>query len=234
MYYMDQSYDYILKLAEDFKRLAFKPLKGVLRKINIPLMVLSNGNFITIIPIKETEKLFVPTGMVSLDMPTLAMNPGFDRNEWRRIAAIWADDSWTALYLLGAALYYSSRLVTDHSVTPAAQAVMKRLYEKNKDNPTLITPNVLVTNEQTADKPWMVAGYLNSGENNQQYASAIKVGEELKQIISEDQLIAIVQSKWETAEADPIRTGEDVGEKLVQPIIENVELEKQQEPAIIF
>lgn len=212
----------ISKLATNFQKLAFQALKTVLRRVNVPLIILKQGDFVTIIPIRETETLFVPTGMVSLDVPSLQMNPEFNPNEWRRIAAIWADDSWTAIYLLGAALYFASKIVTDHSVTPAAQAVMRRIYERNKDNPNLIVQNVIASNEQTAYKPWMTAGYLNNGEGDQQYAAAIQAGEELKQIMPERQLIEVVQGKWEAASADAARTGENKGEKIEQEPIQNV------------
>lgn len=227
------NFDYILKFAEYFNKLAFKALKGVLRKVQAPIIVLEQGDLTayatTLIPLKEVGEQLVPVGMVNLDPPNLPMNPEHNPNDWKRISGIWAEDSWTALYLFGAALYYAGKVVTDYSVTPAAQAVMRRAYSKNPD---LVVPNVLVPNEQTADKPWMTAGYLNSGEGDAQYAQALQVGEEIKKMIPEEhlyQLVGIIQNKWESNIADVERTQEDRGEKIEQEVSEESPLKKEPE-----
>jgi hypothetical protein len=193
-------YNKIYKLSGIFEKLAFNVIKAVLNKVKLPLLAIKEGGFILIIPLAEENNLLVPKGQITLDEPNLPFNPGFNKNEWKRIASIIATDPWIAVYLLGAALYLGKKVVGDSVISKEAQAVMKRLYIKNKGT-GLIIDNVIQETPEFKDQPWMTAGYLNSGEHDSAMSRAFAAGEEIKNNISKEDLetlINIVERQWNT------------------------------------
>jgi hypothetical protein len=58
-----------------------------------------------------------------------------------RLHTLYADDPVTAIMLLGAALERWKKVLPDASVSPAAQAVMKRYFDTYKDDPSRIELN---------------------------------------------------------------------------------------------
>ncbi len=58
-----------------------------------------------------------------------------------RIAKMYADSAPVAILLLAASLEAYKRVYTDYSVSPAAQQVIKRYFDKNEDDPTKVHQN---------------------------------------------------------------------------------------------
>lgn len=91
-----------------------------------------------------------------------------------RLHRLYADSASVSIVLLAASLEYWKSVFADHSVSPAAQQVIKRYFEQNKDNPTLIEPNADSFGRRTAPD-FLKAAYLGPvGFNLEQ---AIKTGE---------------------------------------------------------
>jgi hypothetical protein len=206
-------YASIYKLSEYFEKLAaFKALDAAVRRTGFPIIEISQGNFSVLLPLKTVVgpqgEMLVPAGSVSVDTPNVKLVPG-EQNNWMRIAMI--DDqgnSWTSLYLFGAAMFYTTQmlgkkgLVTDGTATGDVQAVMKRMWEKNKNDPSLIVPDVVENQPAISEMPWMRAGYLNPGNNNAQYSQAFALGREYKQEMSKQEvniLIDMAQNSWASA-----------------------------------
>lgn len=61
-------------------------------------------------------------------------------NVWR-INKMYADNASAAILLLAATLESLKKVYADYSVSPAAQQVIKRYFDKVKDDPTLVTLN---------------------------------------------------------------------------------------------
>ncbi len=61
-----------------------------------------------------------------------------EQNKDYRLRRLYADTAATSIVLLAAALEHWKRLLPDHSVSPAAQQVIKRYFEQNKGDPTRI------------------------------------------------------------------------------------------------
>lgn len=74
-----------------------------------------------------------------------------------RLRTLYADDPVSAVMAMTAALNRWKRVVPDHSVSPAAKAVIRRYYDANKDDPMKVDDNFDV--ERNA-LPYLKAAYL--------------------------------------------------------------------------
>ena len=203
-------YSKLLLLSTHFEKLAFKALDAVLKRVDMPIIMETKDDFSVLIPLKIDETSIYPTGMVALDSPNVQMNEGYNPSEFKRIAAIQGPDAWTSMYLFGVALYVGKKIVSDSSVTPAAQAVMKRIYEKNKDNPNMIIQDVLVEQPSTANMPWMRAAYLNPGNGDAQYQASLEAGRQIRNLLPKEHfemLIDRVQYDWKQMYLNEKETG---------------------------
>jgi very-short-patch-repair endonuclease len=63
---------------------------------------------------------------------------GKNSGKYYRITQLYADDPVISMTLLSAALEHYKRVLTDHSVSTAAQQVIKRYYDRNKDDPSRV------------------------------------------------------------------------------------------------
>ena len=74
------------------------------------------------------------------ELPTIlgaAVGEPAGDNTWR-LRTLYAEDPTTAIMLMGAAIERWKRVLPDYSVSPAAQAVLKRYFEQNVDDPTKV------------------------------------------------------------------------------------------------
>lgn len=76
---------------------------------------------------------------------------GQSKGDVWQLRTLYADDPVTAVMLMGAAIEHWRRVVPDDSVSPAAQAVIKRYFEAYKDDPKRI---------ENADQGFLKATYL--------------------------------------------------------------------------
>ncbi len=72
-----------------------------------------------------------------------------------QLTRLYADTAVASIVLLAATLEYWERVIPDTNVSPAAQQVIKRYYNQQKDNNTLIDPNFNTLNNSKLD-------YLNA------------------------------------------------------------------------
>lgn len=81
-------------------------------------------------------------------------------NVWA-IRTVYSDSSAVALLLFAAALAEWKIVVPDTSVSPAAQALIKRYYLQHSNDDRLVIPGLLRHRSAYGDapKPWLVAGY---------------------------------------------------------------------------
>jgi len=162
---------------------------------------------------------------------------------------IYSEDAWTAIFLLGAAVYYAANVlgkrgvVADNSVTQDAQNVIKRMFSSGQKE-GIVVPEVLKAQKSTQNFPWLRAGYLNPGNADAKFASAFEEGKRIKDSIPQeyqDHLISIIHSQWNSAYEDSKERGGTLEqetietEEPVQPIysqensVENNEHEENQE-----
>lgn len=76
---------------------------------------------------------------------------GQNKGDAWQLRTLYADDPSTAVMLLGAAIEHWQRVVPDDSVSPAAQAVIKRYFQAYQDDPKRI---------ENADLGFLKATYL--------------------------------------------------------------------------
>lgn len=205
----------LLKLAELYFVYASRTIDAIFKKVKFPIIRYSQGDFTTYIAMKETDDMYIPAGSISTDEINVKLNDGYNSNEYKRIAAIWSDDPITGIYLFGAALYFDKKIIADNSVTFAAQEIIKRYYNQNKNNASLVQPEVVETNPQNANFPELRAAYL--GKQSSEAESALLAGEELKKFVKESDLIDIVSYKWEKSYQDDVKTKRNKGMTIKQP-----------------
>lgn len=85
-----------------------------------------------------------------------------------------ADSAAISVVLLAASLEYWKCVFADHSVSPAAQQVIKRYFDQNKDNPALVEPDADSYGRRSAPD-FLKAAYLGPVGFN--LAQAIETGE---------------------------------------------------------
>lgn len=73
-------------------------------------------------------------------------------NKWSTIDTLWANTASDAVAIVMAALAHWKRIKPSNDVSPAARAIIKRYYDDNKDDPTLVTP-----------LPAIKPGYMDAG-----------------------------------------------------------------------
>ncbi len=83
-------------------------------------------------------------------------------NDVWRINKMYADNAPAAIMLLAATLESLGKVYADYSVSPAAQQVIKRYFNKVKDDPALVTLNddPYRNNSHDNDPPWLKAAFL--------------------------------------------------------------------------
>ena len=129
-----------IQLPGGFAKIAMRALDAVLKRVDTPLYSEQQGDFVAITPLKIADGKMNTQGFCALDAPNMEMNPGHNPAEWARLHAIYADDAWTALYLLGAGMYYATNIlgkkgvIPDNSLTGDAQKVIKRLFAQGQKN----------------------------------------------------------------------------------------------------
>lgn len=86
---------------------------------------------------------------------------------------MYADNASVAIMLLAATLQSLRKVYADYSVSPAAQQVIKRYFDKVKNDPTLVTLNddPYRNNSHDNDPPWLKAAYLGPVGFNLEAAS---------------------------------------------------------------
>jgi hypothetical protein len=82
-----------------------------------------------------------------------------EHDAYYRLNRLYADKSVAAIVLLAAALEFWKSVLPDYSVSPAAQQVIKRYFEQNKDNPKLIELDA-DTNGKRTQPDFLKAAYL--------------------------------------------------------------------------
>lgn len=90
---------------------------------------------ISLVVISSKETLKEPH--VSFPKPLGLLTAAKHANAWR-ITKMYADSAPAAVMLLAAALESFKRVLADHDVSPAAQQVIKRYFDKNKADPAKI------------------------------------------------------------------------------------------------
>ncbi len=124
----------------------------------IGLMVYENGRMTSLIAISTTvvvEHEGVPIPMV---LGLAQANLEYDANY--RLHRLYADNAAVSVVLLAASLEFWKSVFTDHSVSPAAQQVIKRYYEQNKDNPALVEPGADVVGKNRNVPDYLRAAFL--------------------------------------------------------------------------
>lgn len=77
-----------------------------------------------------------------------------------RLIQFYSDTAVVAIVLLASSLEHWGVVVADHSVSPAAQQVMKRYFDQNKDNPGLIDPELDISVRRNSAPDYLKAAYL--------------------------------------------------------------------------
>lgn len=91
-----------------------------------------------------------------------------------RLHRLYADSAAISVVLLAASLEYWKRVFADHSVSPAAQQVIKRYFDQNKGNLALVEPDADSYGRRSAPD-FLKAAYLGPVGFN--LAQAIETGE---------------------------------------------------------
>lgn len=85
-----------------------------------------------------------------------------------RLHRLYAENAVVSIVLLAAALEYWKSVFADYSVSPAAQQVIKRYFDQNKDNPALVEPDADSQGGRRAD--FLKAAYLGPVGFNLEHA----------------------------------------------------------------
>lgn len=174
--------------AVDFGRLT--------KKFSLPLVINQNGNETSIIVVQDTETELKVRAGATLGPNLAQMAPGHSVADWPyRVATIWSDSNMIGAYLFGALLAGSKRLVSDTSVTPAAQLVIKNYWNKYKDDPSYVTPEVLAEAQWNLNAPWLRAGYHGDPIGGA-YNDAFRAGYEITQQIPVEKIVRYNNQLW--------------------------------------
>jgi hypothetical protein len=173
----------LLKYAAIFLKLAIN-LAALTRRIKHPIVKLDKEGEYTLgaldMETSPTEMYMVAAAtMLPNDAP---LNPRHEGQGWdSKVGMLWARESnpMAAIYIMGAALYATGRVVADSDVSPAAEPVIKRYWEKYNSKPELVVPEVLDVTDLNKDKPWLRAGYLSPGTGDANYRAAMEVGAQI-------------------------------------------------------
>lgn len=185
----------LLTFADLFFKFAIN-FKGVARKVKHPIVISQEGAYTKLMVVEDADNRFNIRAGVNLALNMAAMSPGHQRSDWvYKIRTIWGDSSMVSIYIFGAALAVAGRLVCDTQVSPAAQMVIKGYWEKHKDDPEYVVPEVLAQDVWNIGAPWLRAGYL-AGPIGDAFSSAIAAGEEIASQTSVQELSKVEKQLW--------------------------------------
>ena len=211
----------LLKLSHLYIKIANKLINQLLKRVHIPLIKIKVGSDTLLAAIKPREDGGVDfLGASVIADSNLPFNPEFNPSEWKRISSIYSEDPMSGTFLFMASLVFAGKLVSDSSVSPAAQDVMKRFYEKNKDTVNIV-PNVLKESHVTKDKPWMTAGFTSGTVDRAPVDLAIQEGEKYKQLYSENDIIELIAGRFEYLYSKEEKTKTNKGVKIVQDPVQD-------------
>lgn len=185
----------LLAFADLFYKFALN-FKGIARKVKHAIVVSQEGAHTKLMVVEDAEDQFKVRAGVNIALNMAAMAPGHDRREWMyKVNTIWGDSAMVSMYIFGAALSVAGKLVCDTQVSPAAQMVIKGYWDKHKDDPAYVTPEVLAEDVWNAGAPWLRAGY-NGEPVGDVYKPALVAGEELASQVDVSQLSNLEQKLW--------------------------------------
>lgn len=171
-----------LTFANLFLKFAFN-FKGIARRVKHPIVVSPEGKYTKLIVVEPTDEEFRIRAGANISLNTAEMAPGFDRKDWLyKIATIWSDQPMVSMFLFGATLGFAGTLVSDTAVSPAAQKTIKTYWEKHKDNPELVTQEVLAKDTWNVGAPWLRAGYHGT-TIGEAFQASFNAGKEIEQQI---------------------------------------------------
>jgi hypothetical protein len=154
------------------------------------------GSQLELIYIHDLGDKYKVLGSIVIAYNTALVSKNHSRKDWPyKIATVFAKKNIAAAYLFGAALGTAGSLVSDTTVSPAAQILMKGYYEKNKDNADLVVPEVLAEQTWNVGAPWLRAGYLGRSLGHS-YEGAFAAGRDFLKHVPLEDILKTSQNLW--------------------------------------
>jgi len=187
----------LLEYIDIFYKYAALDFGTIARKVKNPIVVGHSGKEITFAIVEDHGDMYKVRGGGSISHNKAEMSPNHSRSTWPwKVAAIWADAPMMSLFLFGAMLAKAGHVVSDTNVSPAAQMNIKRYWDRYKNDPNLIVPEVLAEDTWNTGAPWLRAGYLGESLAGA-YTAAFAAGEEFTKQVPLQDVYDYEQKLWD-------------------------------------